>query len=169
MFGIRADGNEWVLFTRGADRATQLVDYVGNVADLIWSSADALWRSFQARVEFFISLNDGSAAVIQPVSKRWPWKPIESQLSSSLAEGGSSQREEEFPEYAAFEDWEALEEAEGEQVGESDTVADGRLARALEMGELSVLSPREQAESSRGWGLYDGLPYGWGQAEADHD
>jgi subtilisin family serine protease len=169
MFGIRADGNEWVLFTRGADRATQLVDYAGNVTGLIWSGADALWRSFQAKVEFFISLNEGSAAVIQPVSKRWPWKPIESQLSSPPGEGGSSQREEEFLEYAAFEDWEALEEAEGQRADQSDSAADEWLAQTPEMGELSEFSPREQAESSPGWGLYDGLPHGWGQAEAGHD
>ena len=30
MFGISDDGSGWVLFTRGADRATQLVDWVEN-------------------------------------------------------------------------------------------------------------------------------------------
>jgi hypothetical protein len=95
MFGIRADGNEWVLFTRGADRATRLHDWAGNVVGSIWAGADALWRSFQARVQDFISANHGSAAAIQPESKRYVWKPIESQLSSALGEEDSSQRQKE--------------------------------------------------------------------------
>jgi hypothetical protein len=40
-----------VLFTRGADRATQLIDWVENVIGSIWAGADALWRSFQTRVK----------------------------------------------------------------------------------------------------------------------
>jgi subtilisin family serine protease len=94
MWGIRSDGNEWVLFTRGADRATQLVDYVGNVAGSIWSGADVLWRSFQTKVKDFICVNHGLAVVIDPVSKRWAWKSVQSSLSPVPGKEASSHEEE---------------------------------------------------------------------------
>lgn len=86
MWGIQPDGNEWVLFTRGADRATQLLDWVENVIGSVWAGADALWRSFQARVRDFINANYGSAVVVKPESSRWPWAAIRSQLPSAPAE-----------------------------------------------------------------------------------
>jgi subtilisin family serine protease len=95
MFGISADGNEWILFTRGADRATQPFDWTVNILNLIWRGADALWHSFQARVKDFICANQGSAVIINTKPKRCPWEPIQKELSSALGEEVSPQREKE--------------------------------------------------------------------------
>lgn len=95
MWGIREDGDSWILFTRGADRATQFVDWAANIVDLVWHGAEALWLGFQARVKEFVNANYGSAVIIQPESRRWPWAQIQSQLSASLGEELLSQQDEE--------------------------------------------------------------------------
>jgi GH25 family lysozyme M1 (1,4-beta-N-acetylmuramidase) len=114
MWGIRDEDNGWVLFTRGADRATQFIDWVENIVGSLWAGADALWRSFQARVAAFINANQGAATVMNPVSKRWAWAAIQSQLPPAPA--GES----------ALSEFADAEAAESDDASEADYLG-GRL------------------------------------------
>ncbi|MDX6392225.1 MAG: hypothetical protein QOJ73_3288 [Streptosporangiaceae bacterium] len=86
MWGIRPDGDGWILFVQGADRTTQAIDRGFNVVNSVWRGADELWQSFQAKTCSFINTHQGSAIVVPPQSRRWPWADIEGQLPSASAE-----------------------------------------------------------------------------------
>jgi hypothetical protein len=83
MFGISELNGEWIVFTRGADRVTQFIDWNMNIIGSYWRGADALWRSLQRKVTEFVNRNQGSATVLRPISDRWAWAPIEAALRTA--------------------------------------------------------------------------------------
>jgi hypothetical protein len=65
-FGVRNDGDAVVVYTRGADRATD-----GMFEFAVFGGADHLWRSFQSKVAEWVNSNGGSASVPEPFSERF--------------------------------------------------------------------------------------------------
>lgn len=53
QFGIKRDGNTWVFYTRGSDRATGLPYYLGS--NTIFTNADQLWQSLQRSITNFVN------------------------------------------------------------------------------------------------------------------
>lgn len=78
-----ATAGGYIFFTRGADRATGILDDLPVTP--LFTMADLLWKSFQERLVDYINApaRGGSATVSTPISKRvfWPavkhvaWKP----------------------------------------------------------------------------------------------
>lgn len=95
-FGVRLDGEHWVVYTRGADRfsnrapAPELVVKIGaqqryeRLVSLAgeggFSVADRLWRSFQTRVAEWIRRQGGEADVRPPISNRHDWVETQRRL-----------------------------------------------------------------------------------------
>jgi lysozyme len=52
----------------------------------VWRGADELWQSFQAKTSSFINAHQGSAIVVPPQARRWPWADILRELPSAAAE-----------------------------------------------------------------------------------
>jgi hypothetical protein len=67
-------GQVYILYTRGADRPTRVVDNVGSA--IIFAMAHALWRSLQARIAGFANGNGGAATVLTPISRRFDWSRV---------------------------------------------------------------------------------------------
>ncbi|MEA2732931.1 MAG: hypothetical protein QOF70_7406, partial [Acetobacteraceae bacterium] len=65
-FGIRQDGDSYVVYTRGSDRATD-----GILESIAFAGADNLWRGFQTKVVEFVNSHGGSATAPEPFSQRF--------------------------------------------------------------------------------------------------
>jgi hypothetical protein len=74
-WGIRPSGAGYLFYTRGADRATKILETLfGEIAT--FPGADALWRSLQKKVTDFINQNQGEAEILSPYSKRHSWSAV---------------------------------------------------------------------------------------------
>ena len=80
QFGVRSnpDGG-WILYTRGADRATTW--YHWSAGDAVFSGGDDLWRSFQVHARDWINAHGGSASIGSRFSERFEWDPIRTAYS----------------------------------------------------------------------------------------
>jgi hypothetical protein len=76
MWAIDPKGNEWILYTMGADRATTFADWSANAADLVWRGADALWRSFQNGIVKYTEAQGGAAQIGVAHSRRYDWNRV---------------------------------------------------------------------------------------------
>jgi hypothetical protein len=65
-FGIRQDGDTYVVYTRAADRATD-----GILESIAFAGADNLWRSLQSKVVEFVNSHGGAASAPEPFSQRF--------------------------------------------------------------------------------------------------
>lgn len=83
-FGLRRRGAQWVLYTRGADRATGgLIDRLSR--NDIFAGGDDLWKSFQDRAVAFVNANGGSAAKVAPERIEPAWDDLVSQGVAKLS------------------------------------------------------------------------------------
>ena len=94
MFGFKddLDGGGWIYFTRGADRATELIAasaampaaFVnfftgsGDGLNIVFARGDVLWRSFQNGLVKFVNDNGGDAAIVsdRTISTRAGWDDV---------------------------------------------------------------------------------------------
>ena len=77
-FGIKKKkgSNSYVIYTRGADRVTTWMDYLGSgIAFLL---ADKLWIHVQQQIVAYINANNGSASVGSKTSNRYNWESVKS-------------------------------------------------------------------------------------------
>jgi hypothetical protein len=75
MFGYWSPApEEFVFYTRGADRATGIFDSL--LAEQIFGGGAAIWATFQAGVAGFVNSNGGEAAVPRAFSGRYSWHKI---------------------------------------------------------------------------------------------
>ena len=77
MFAIDERGDDWILYTMGADRATSFLDWTANSVGLLWKGADELWAGLQERVAAFVNDHDGVAEIAPKHSRRYSWTMIE--------------------------------------------------------------------------------------------
>jgi len=74
-WGIRPSGGDYMFYTRGADRATKILETIfGELAT--FPGADRLWRSLQTKVADFINQNQGEADILSPYSQRHSWGAV---------------------------------------------------------------------------------------------
>ena len=74
-WGIRPSGGNYMFYTRGADRATKILETIfGELAT--FPEADQLWRSLQTKVADFINRNQGEADILSPYSQRHSWGAV---------------------------------------------------------------------------------------------
>ena len=77
QFGFtRAGTGSYIFYTRGADRATSLLDTAA--MSILFSAAHNLWLSLQRGIEEFVNKNGGSATTGTATSIRTPWPAIQS-------------------------------------------------------------------------------------------
>ena len=77
QFGFTpADGGSYIFYTRGADRATGVLDMAAR--SIIFAAAHNLWLSLQQGIASFVNGSDGSARVDTATSIRTPWPAIQS-------------------------------------------------------------------------------------------
>jgi hypothetical protein len=86
-FGMRRDGDDYVFYTRGADRAT---DGIGET--IAFAGADHLWRSFQSKLVDYVNNNGGEASASAPFSQRFHPAVVRILYgtAASLGAGGAS-------------------------------------------------------------------------------
>ena len=77
MWGLDQSGNDWLLYTMGADRATTLGDWAGSLVGAVWGGADQLWLSLQNNLADFVNTHAGQATVLARHSDRYPWEVIQ--------------------------------------------------------------------------------------------
>jgi GH24 family phage-related lysozyme (muramidase)/uncharacterized protein YycO len=76
-FGVATDESGNMLFyTRGADRATGLLDVAA--MSVVFASAHNLWLSLQQGVANFVNSNGGAASIGTATSIRTPWPTVQS-------------------------------------------------------------------------------------------
>ncbi len=78
MWAIDSAGQDWMLYTMGADRATTAGESL--LSGLIWNGADSLWLSFQQKVAEFVNSHEGKAIIPRRHSDRYSWRAIEHTL-----------------------------------------------------------------------------------------
>jgi len=76
QFGFIQDPNNgsFIFFTRGADRATSMIDDFPLTP--VFTFADWLWKSFQQRLVNYVNGNGGSASSSSPISERVFWPAV---------------------------------------------------------------------------------------------
>lgn len=75
-FDQQNDGS-YVFYTRGADRATGLMDWaLSGGINVIFEEAHKLWLSFQHKIASFVNENGGSARIQAPTSRRYDWEIV---------------------------------------------------------------------------------------------
>lgn len=70
-FGIRSKDGKYMVYTRGADRATGFPESF--TGEMPFYLADKLWRRMQEELKKFVDENNGKAVIEQPYSKRYSW------------------------------------------------------------------------------------------------
>ena len=75
QFGFTPDnGGGVILYTRGADRPTRVVDNM--MSDTVFSGAHSLWMSLQQGLKTWIDGAGGAAEILSPVSERYDWDAV---------------------------------------------------------------------------------------------
>lgn len=74
QFGVIPSADGVIVYTRGADRPTRLLDAA--VQDTIFSGAHSLWMSLQQGLKAWIEGAGGSADIMTPISQRHDWDAV---------------------------------------------------------------------------------------------
>jgi len=82
MFGyVSRDDGSVIVYTRGADRATGMVD--ATIEDLLYRGGAEFWLAFQQKLVAFVQANGGQAEVYRTFSKRFWWTMVQRQLDQT--------------------------------------------------------------------------------------
>lgn len=91
-FTPQPDGS-YIFYTRGADRATGILDFVASAGvNIAWEQADKLWKSLQKHIVDFVNNHEGKAWLMPSTSQRYDWDIIKKHywLPSKNKSKGSS-------------------------------------------------------------------------------
>jgi len=64
----------YIFYSKGADRATGVIDYIGS--SIVFRAGHQLWSSFQSKIESFVNANGGAAIHVNPTSERFDWDAV---------------------------------------------------------------------------------------------
>jgi hypothetical protein len=73
-YSSRPGSAGYIFYTRGADRATGALDYVGS--NIVFQAGHQLWLSFQSKIESYVNSNGGAASHVNPTSSRSDWEAV---------------------------------------------------------------------------------------------
>jgi hypothetical protein len=74
MFFDNKDKDALFIFTRGADRVTNVAHQIGS--ETVFAGGHACWLSFQQKIMSWINAHGGAAVIPGFISERWDWNSI---------------------------------------------------------------------------------------------